>query len=404
MTEWTAPADVSAQLQRLWDKGKLLAARLENASLFPLPVRIKGPDRRALSNRFGEVQNWIRTLDESSRVKRGFGYDLAWTEISHRQLGANRVPTAIVVPTEADALQLIGKRRAAERFDTAVAATLAAVPQLRSWIARRPMQLLENLEAWDRIIAVVAWLRDHPRPGIYLRQVDVPGVDTKFIESRRGLFAELLDAALPEDVVDAGGSSFEARYGFRTKPTMIRLRILDGDCSVAGLTDLSISLDQLAAHELLPRRVFITENEINGLAFPALRDAMVVFGLGYGLDRLAEIPWLRSKDIVYWGDIDTHGYAMLNQLRAYFPATRSVLMDRDTLLAHRGSWVEEPRQHPGPLRRLTPDEVQVFNELIDDRLGPRVRLEQERVGYSRVAAALAQVSARAAAHVRDGDR
>jgi hypothetical protein len=36
--------------------------------------------------------------------------------------------------------------------------------------------------------------------------------------------------------------------------------------------------------------VLVTENEINGLAFPDVTGGIVIFGLGYGLDRLSEIP------------------------------------------------------------------------------------------------------------------
>lgn len=37
----------------------------------------------------------------------------------------------------------------------------------------------------------------------------------------------------------------------------------------------------------------------------------------------------------YWGDLDTHGSAILDRLRAWLPQTRSFLMDRETLLDHR---------------------------------------------------------------------
>ena len=76
---------------------------------------------------------------------------------------------------------------------------------------------------------------------------------------------------------------------------------------------------QLADAQSAVQRVFITENEINGLAFPEVPDAAVIFGLGYGLERLAEVRWLRGKAIYYWGDIDTHGFAILDRLRAMFP-------------------------------------------------------------------------------------
>jgi hypothetical protein len=70
------------------------------------------------------------------------------------------------------------------------------------------------------------------------------------------------------------------------------------------------------------QRVFITENETNFLAFPEVADAIVVFGAGYGWEALARASWLHRCQLHYWGDIDTHGFAILDQLRGYFPARR----------------------------------------------------------------------------------
>jgi hypothetical protein len=45
---------------------------------------------------------------------------------------------------------------------------------------------------------------------MYLRQVDVPGVDTKFIERHRAVLTELLDAQLNRSRVEAAASGFTA--------------------------------------------------------------------------------------------------------------------------------------------------------------------------------------------------
>ncbi|MGI6299138.1 MAG: Wadjet anti-phage system protein JetD domain-containing protein [Saccharofermentanales bacterium] len=52
----------------------------------------------------------------------------------------------------------------------------------------------------------------------------------------------------------------------------------------------------------------------------------MIFGAGYGFDHLASASWLNQKDIYYWGDIDTHGFAILNQLRRLF-STRTFASD-----------------------------------------------------------------------------
>ena len=209
--DWTTPDDLEAQVRRLWDRGRLLVSEVDGGSPFPLPLRLGRPDSGAMSERFDDVRRWIRALDEASKLRRGFGYEIEWTDIDHRQLGRNRVPAAVVVPTREDALRLVGKQRQAERFEKLAAATLDQCPELRGWIAKKPLVVLEHADDWPKIVAVIVWFREHPRPGIYLRQLDITGVDTKFIESHRGLLTDLLDVALPPESVDTtAGRPFEA--------------------------------------------------------------------------------------------------------------------------------------------------------------------------------------------------
>ena len=85
---------------------------------------------------------------------------------------------------------------------------------------------------------------------------------------------------------------------------------------------------------------------------------------------------------MYWGDIDTHGFDILNRLRARFGSVRSILMDQQTLLAHPRQWVTEPSPTNRPLQSLTAPEEALYRDLIEDRYALAVRLEQERVRFS----------------------
>jgi len=389
---WTTPGDIADQLQRLWRQGTILSAGLTGAPVFPQALRFRRPDTRDLSERFDAVRAWIRALEDGAKPSRGFGYDIAWEETSNRQLGRNRLPAGIAVPSRQDALALIGKAEDAERFDALARATMETMPQLQGWLARKPLIALDHAEDWHRILKVLAWFQTHPRCGLYLRQADIAGVDTKFIETRKGLLAELLDLLLPADAIDPGAAglkSFEARYGLRTKPILIRFRILDETQAIAGLTDLSVPITQFAALAPAAHRIFITENEVNGLAFPPVADSLVIFGLGYSLSLLASATWLHDREIHYWGDIDTHGFAMLDQLRSHFPHARSLLMDRETLVVHWQHRSAENSPFMGNLERLTLQEKALYDDLRYDRLGRRVRLEQERIAFGCLQRALA---------------
>ena len=393
---WTNSQKIIASLQARWDRGEILAARLTGERLFPLELRLKRPSPRDIVERFGEVQDWARELTAASGRMRGVGFELRREAIRNRVQGSNELPIAAVVATEADALRLIRREAEAENFAALAELTLARYPTLREWLARRPLVALEHAESWSAVLAVLDWFVANPRSGRYLRQLDIPCVHTKFIEAHRALLAQLLDAVLPAHAIDAGSTGvrgFNQRYGLRSESPLVRFRLLDPALYVNGLSDLSLPVEQFAALQLPVRRVFITENRVNGLAFPRAPASMVVFGLGYGLEPLARTAWLRELEVRYWGDLDTHGFGILHRLRASLPAAHSFLMDRETLEAHRLLWGREPadKRYLGDPKRLTPAERTLFDALRNDRLAERVRLEQERIDFAWFEQALARL-------------
>jgi hypothetical protein len=398
---WTTPADIRAQVQKHWDNGRLLRDAVgaldgshehETDRLdFPLTLRLRGPTPRELATRHDEVRAWIRELEAGSRVAVGYGYDIVWTETSNRLIGRNRSPNSIIVPTRADALALIGQTETAGRFGALAKSTTERFPELKAWFQRRPLRVLEHEDAWERILAVLDWFRANRRSGRYVREIDVPGVDTKFIEARKPLLAELLDLVLPAEAVDVsrrGSAEFEVRYGLAAKPALVRFRVLDPDLAIRGLTDLTVRIDELARLDLAVERVIIVENEITGLALPAMARTAVIFGLGYAVGLLRELDWLGDREALYWGDIDTNGFAMLDKMRASLPDVRSLLMDRETLIRHQAHWSTEFTPYLGALDRLTPTEASLYDDLRFDRLGRAIRLEQERIPLHEAAAIL----------------
>ncbi|MFZ0612533.1 MAG: Wadjet anti-phage system protein JetD domain-containing protein [Desulfobacterales bacterium] len=386
---WTTPADLRAQVQKFWDKGMLLACLAGAEPLFPRRLTLKGPNSVELAENFAEVRRWIARLNRDAKR-----YRLVWRKVNHRLLGLNDLPAEVWLDTLEDALGLIGKSREAERFAAQVVLTGNRRPELIPWLKRRPLRALALADNWPRLLDIVHWLERHPRPGVYLRQVDIAGVHSKFIEGHRAVLAELFDLTLPPAAIQAaasGAAGFCRRYGFRDKPRRLRFRILDSRLALFATDtdqDITVSHETFARLDLAVDRVFITENEINFLAFPSLSRSMVIFGAGYGFDQLAEAAWLHDRAIYYWGDIDTHGFAILDQLRGYFPQTVSFLMGRATWLAHKPLWGEEPQPERRELTRLTAAESALYNDLRDNRLGRQLRLEQERIRFDTVKKAL----------------
>jgi len=378
---WTGPKELKAQLARLWERGDLLRDAVSGQSRFPLRLTLKGPGSADLTDRFDAVRSWATELSAVAHVR------LEGQEIRHRVQGVQRLPASAWVNCVEDALVWLGKRREWDRFAALVAATRLALPALLPWLEKRPLRALELADEWAPLLAVVGWLMDHPRPGIYLRQVDLPGVHTKFIEAHRGVLAELLDLALPSDAVDTtrtGVGQFAGRYGFLDKPNRIRFRVLDPGMQWvpgAACPDIALDADSFSRLDVAVKRVFITENETNFLAFPRVGNAIAIFGAGYGWDALAKARWLDRCAIHYWGDIDTHGFAILDQLRGQFAHVDSFLMDRETLDAHASTWGVEDTPLRADLPRLKPDERALYDDLRDNRIRKGLRLEQEHVGF-----------------------
>lgn len=389
---WIRPADLRAQVQKLWDRGELLAQLVNAGSGFPKRLTLKAPASPEIANSYEAVRWWAKDIMGTPHCR------IEMRSFAHRVVGSNSIPSEVWIDSLDDALAMLGKRSEAARFSALLDATRQRQPLLLSWLAKRPLKALELAGHWSLLLDIVEWMQPHPRLGIYLRQVDIPGVHSKFIEAHRGVLTELFDISLPQGYIApeaSGAGQFAVRYGFRDKPARIRFRVLDPSKSPlpgGGMHDITLDSHSFAKLPAFAIRVFITENETNFLAFPALADSLVIFGSGYGWDSLSHVRWLSDCLIYYWGDIDTHGFAILNQLRSRFDHVESFIMDRDTLMVHESLWGNEKDQALQDLPLLTTDEQGLFDDLRDNRIRKNLRLEQEFIGFGWIESALAQLA------------
>ena len=67
-------------------------------------------------------------------------------------------------------------------------------------------------------------------------------------------------------------------------------------------------------------------------------------------------------------------------------------MDEATLLANRDVWVTEATQALVRVPFLNPDEALLYGNLVSDRWGSSVRLEQERLPWDTVVASLTRMT------------
>jgi hypothetical protein len=367
-------------VRKKWDSGALLTRFAAGQAWEPLSLPIRGPSARQIGERLAEVRQWAAEWAEAARGPLRVEYK----QIGGRHFGANSIPCRAWLDgyDEAWALLKVGPdvRRLTELIEAARGTRL--IP----WLTRHPIRALRLAGSWDKLLATVRWIDERQAPGMYLRQVDVPGVDTKFIERHKGVLAELLDAQLDPSRVDAAASDFAGRFGFLRRPGYVRFRVAGG---FRGFFELSVRTSEFTAAPDGLTRAYVIENEITYLAFPLPAAAMVILGGGYAVPVLEPLGWLAGLDVVYWGDIDTHGFAILDRLRRHLPDARSMLMDRATLLGHRDHWATEPSPTTAALDRLDRPESVLYADLISNAYAPSVRLEQERISFSAVERAVA---------------
>ncbi|MFM9613510.1 Wadjet anti-phage system protein JetD domain-containing protein [Streptomyces niveiscabiei] len=383
--QWTSPDQVAATLHRRWSSGLYLAAEAQNLPFEPIGIPLKGPIAADATRHYDQARKWAQSWAPSRHPH---------LRIQMKTIGgrnntpSNTIPERVWVDTREDLWAVLDVRTQVDLFHDLHIRTTRQDPHLGQWMATHPMKVLQAHAHWQRLVDTVHWIRDHDTGPIYLRQVDVPGVDTKFIETSKGILGDLLDHALPADRIhaDAPKTDFAARYGFLTKPPYVRLRYLGNQ--PGPFSEITVRANELTAPPPGIRTVFVLENEITYLSLPDVRGAIAILGAGYAAALLRYLPWLADIELRYWGDIDTHGFAILSQVRRHFPHTRSFLMDRETLLAHRAHWGEEKTQTAETPAHLTASEAEADRELRLGTHGPHLRLEQERVPIRTIIKAL----------------
>jgi hypothetical protein len=226
----------------------------------------------------------------------------------------------------------------------------------------------------DLLYATAEWFRQNSAAGLTPRQVPIPGLHAKWLNTHHAAVATL--AGLPAlDLLPRHPARLHFTYldpGHRTK---------------GGRWQDSATVGDQMTPAYLPSVVVISENKDTALHFPALEGGISVEGMGHGGTTAASFSWLREcPNLFYWGDIDAAGFEILDGFRAAGLAVTSVLMDLPTYERYeqfgtstdaRGNpLVATPRR---PLEHLTDDEQQLYGCLTDPAWTRYRRVEQERI-------------------------
>lgn len=239
--------------------------------------------------------------------------------------------------------------------------------------------LLRRLSLWrgvptDQVITATR-MAQQLEPGCAqgkpLRTLAVAGNDSKFFERHACLLTALLDVRFDGEASTQGltaflGASSEGDHWLLVAPLAPGL---------LAFARQRVPASELATTPLPGSHILLVENErcLHQLPQP-LPGTVAILGSGLNLGWLAA-PWLQSRQVAYWGDLDTWGLAMLATARSHLPHLHALLMDRTTFDAYAHLAVPEPMPaHPERTGVWRPCDTALELHL---RNLPSGRLEQE---------------------------
>ncbi|MDQ6527391.1 DUF2220 family protein [Nocardioides sp. LHD-245] len=334
-----------------------------------LSVSLKPPLEREVRSDELAAETWVRKWSEASLPD---GADLDWEPRTWRSIGQQQVPVRLRF-RDVDSVASFAGGTAARDWKVLhsrvarLRKTLGSSEALDAAIRRHAVEILRWAPPrFEQVVQAVDWLAANSVRGLRPRQIPIRGVDTKWFNSHRSVMTDLHRA-----------TTGSAGLGIVDADRMVRVRILDPTLAPSGISDFSAPPAQLASLDLRPDVVFIFENLESVLAMPEWPGAIVLHGDGYAVDVVGNLPWVQGGRVIYWGDLDSHGFAILHRLRTHLPTVISVLMDEQTLLSHRDLWVSDPKPTRAKLE-LQPTERKALDRLREEG---DAKLEQERIPW-----------------------
>lgn len=353
---------------------------------WPLVLSLAAPTEQDVMEDATGIREWVSAWTDWSGVG-----EITWEDRRWPRMGKQRIPVSIAFASAEQASDALGQRK---RWDRAVERyahmTLRWPCLAKGTELSRNFDILANYsdEDYERLFSLLKWLERNPDSGLYLRQLPLETIDTKWVERRKGLVTDLMRVILclpPE-------TDFFDTCGLQKPPPRLRLRLLCPDLRArfGGLEDIEAPLEEIAQMALAPARVLVVENLETGLAMPPFPGVVCFMRLGNAATLLGAVPWVAKAKLYYWGDIDTHGFAILSRVRQHFPSIESLLMDEITMDVHRELCVEEPTPTlTAATAHLREAEEALYEKLCAGHKGKYLRLEQERIFWPYAMKALA---------------
>jgi hypothetical protein len=362
---------------KLYSSGKIFIDFIENLKLFPYIIKLQKIKQSDIQKHFSNILYGVATLQKSN-------LNLIYKEFKFKSIGVQRLPIGVEFKRVYELLDFIEKRDEFNQFVKNYHKVVTKYPSLKSLITKKPFLVVEYASIWDELLSVCDFFVEHPKSNLYIRELSIERVDTKFIEKHKKVIDTLLSAILDKGLFDERITSlsnygFERKYFLKYELPQVRFRVLDEALYIAGLSDLSVTINEFKGLNLACKNIFIVENKATVLSFPMMKESIVIFGSGYKVGYLRDVKWFKGKNLYYWGDIDRDGFAILSQIRGYFKEIKSIMMDFRTAKLFEDMATNDNNSKK-VLDNLTKDEAKLYEWLQSNSF----RLEQERIAFGYV--------------------
>ena len=365
------PEEIKDQCLKWWKE--ILVSTIHSTSYFPKEIlRIGKVSSKDILTKLHDYKTSIELLKSNSKESKKAGYSLVVTERQFGKIGKQSIPERISIESIEDYLRVVGKEKEYQIFLKNFSLVRKELPLLIDWVKSNPTKLVEH-NYWVNTLDVCKFFLENPHPKKYIRQLPID-IHTKYISENQSIIQSLLDFLIPEHI-NADATKFELRYNLKYSEPLIRMRFLDVSLSpIKNVTDISLPSSEFKKSQTDCDNIFVAENIMNFLTLPYLSRTIAIWsGGGFSVSYLKDIEWIKSKRFFYWGDLDAHGFQILNQFRTYFPNTVSVMMDEDTLSSFKSS--HGTRATSQNLQQLTESELNLYNYVRQNN----IRLEQEKI-------------------------
>jgi hypothetical protein len=361
-------ADVRRRLERTW-AADVTGVEESWPHRFPLGALAKGELEAGWQ---AEYQPLIRTWRDFAH---GRPVQLR-TEARRVYTTVQDIPTHVEIATAEDAAAIAEADWAARLGRGRERASLLAHQFPEAGGLARIVRAADEYTDTDfsLLLKVAAWFTANDAIGFTPRQVPIPGIHAKWLNTHQQLILTL--------------TSRDTLGLLPSHPSRIHFTYLDPDHRATGARrhDCATVGDAFTP-PYAPQIVIISENKDTAIHFPPLPGGIAVEGGGFGGKAAASFGWLTgARHLLYWGDIDAYGFEILNGWREDGVPAVNILMDEATYDAYEPFGTNTDRNGhplkagvPKPVPHLTDQERSVYQRLLDAQLRGHRRIEQERM-------------------------